>query len=364
MLAALARYHAHKQRGTYLLAYFDRTRDDSVLPEARREFTGGLDVWKKLVSLTTGMYPRQMAYGPNDVGHWADKLPYVEHDLQLVAQREDIARRFGPFQAGFDFGGPLKRQVSRSAYSADNYILRNTEAPGFTAIDPESIYSEQTGYGWVSDGPREANAIPLTPIAIARAVAPNPKDLPGDVLYADSIRGRGAQPFAVKLKDGEYRVTLLHPDRSTDVKTLQASNGRLTVTMPEGAWDISGMVIKGPGAPPAWPSPHVTKALRGPSIHHAAPATAKAGTPLTLEVKVSGTPRARTVRLHYRAVNQLTPWKMLEAAPGAAFTIPAQDIQGRWDLMYYFEAIDERQAGWFHPDPLHETPYFVVTVNP
>jgi hypothetical protein len=362
VLAAMARYHAHKQRGTYLLAYFDRTRDESVLPEARREFEGGLDVWKKLVALTTDLYPRQMAFGPDDNGHWADKLPYVQHDLQLVAQRENLAKRLGRFDLGFDFGGPLKRQTSRSAHRADNYILRNTEAPGFTAIDPATRYSDQTGYGWLSDGPREANVIPLIPLKIARAVTPNPQELPGDVLYSDSIRGTGAQLFAVKLKAGDYRVLLLRPDGGADEMKLKSLNGRLAIPMPEGAWNISGIVIKAQGATAKWPPPHATKAPRGPSIRHSAPASVRAGTPLSLEVQVSGAPKIRTVRLHYRAVNQMTAFKMLEAAPGAKFTIPAEDIQDRWDLMYYFEVIDDQQAGWFHPDPLRETPYYVVTV--
>ena len=28
--------------------------------------------------------------------------------------------------------------------------------------------------------------------------------------------------------------------------------------------------------------------------------------------------------------------------------------------MYYFEVIDDHGAGWFQPDPLRETPYYVV----
>ena len=70
------------------------------------------------------------------------------------------------------------------------------------------------------------------------------------------------------------------------------------------------------------------------------------------------------VRLHYRPVNQLVPFKTLESAPGAAFTIPASDISPRWDLMYYFEVINRANGGWFHPNPLKETPYFVVNVTP
>lgn len=361
VLASMARYHAHKQRGTYLLAYFDRTRDERVLPEARREFELGLNIWKKLAAMTDGLYPRRMAYGPQDKGHWADKLPYVEHDLQFVAQREDVAKRIGRFDKAFDFGAPLKHAADRSSYEEDNYILRSTEAPGFIAIDPGSKYSDRAGYGWLSDGPREAIALPLTPFRIARALDPNPRKLPGEVLYTDSIQGHGAQIFAVRLPDGAYRVSWLHPDRTSEEKSLQAESGTLRIPMPEGDWNISGIVIKAQGSGRTYPPPHAMKPARGPSIRHTPPSWVKAAVPLTLELQCSPAPRA--VRLHYRPVNQLAAWKEMEAAPGAKFFIPAQDIQSRWDLMYYFEVIDDAQFAWFHPDPLVTTPYFVVTVN-
>ena len=71
-------------------------------------------------------------------------------------------------------------------------------------------------YRWLDDGTREASAIPLTSFRIARALDPNPRKLPGEVSYADSIQGHGAQVFAVQLQDGAYRVSLLHPDHTSD----------------------------------------------------------------------------------------------------------------------------------------------------
>jgi len=32
--------------------------------------------------------------------------------------------------------------------------------------------------------------------------------------------------------------------------------------------------------------------------------------------------------------------------------------------MYYFEVINLANSGWFRPNPLKETPYFVVNVTP
>jgi hypothetical protein len=32
-------------------------------------------------------------------------------------------------------------------------------------------------------------------------------------------------------------------------------------------------------------------------------------------------------------------------------------------LMYYFEALSDNGSGWFEPDPLTQTPYYVVKTS-
>jgi hypothetical protein len=363
-LAGMARYHAHKQRGTYLLTYFDRTADAAALSSAKRELQSGLEVWQRLIKLTDGIYPAEMAFGPDDVGHWKDKLPYVRHDLAMVAEREEILRRFGRFDAGFDFGGPVKKQPRYGAYREDDYVLRNTVEPRFTAVDPQTQYSDETGFGWLSPGDREAVAIPLTPYLEVRAAAKEPHNLPHDVLYRDYIRGKGAQIFGVKVAPGEYKVALLHPDRTSNELHLRAENGRLTIPMPIADWSVSGIVVKGTTPAPRYPPPYVIGAIPRPALRHTPPTIAHPGKPLSLQLTITGGGAVRSVRLYYRPVNQLAKFKMLEAAPGAEFTIPASDISPRWDLMYYFEVLNERDGGWFQPDPLRETPYYTVQVIP
>ena len=359
-LAGVARYHAHKQRGTYLLAYFDRTGDAEALASAKHEFEAGLGVWERLIKITE-VYPSQMSFGPDDVGHWRDKLPYVRHDLALVAEREEILRRFGKFDAGFDFGGPVQKQTRYGVYRADDYVLRNTVEPRFTAVDPATRYTAESGFGWLGDGEREAVAIPLTPYLEVRAAAKNPQNLPHDLLFRDYIRGRGAQVFGVKVAPGEYKVQLLHPDRTVDELKLRAENGKITIPFPAGEWSVSGIVVKGSNPAPAYPPPIPPQQISRPSMRHEPPSTVQAGKPISLQLTVTG---ATHVRLYYRPVNQLEKFKMLEAPPGAAFTIPADDVSARWDLMYYFEVLNDRNGGWFVPDPLRETPYFVIKVVP
>jgi hypothetical protein len=370
-LAAMARYHAHKQRGTYLLAYFDRTGDAEALASAKRELEAGLAVWERLVKITD-VYPGRMSFGPDDVGHWRDKLPYVRHDLALIAEREDTLRRFGKFDAAFDFGGPVQKQTRYGAYRADDYVLRNTVAPRFTAVDPKTRYAAETGFGWLADGDREAVAIPLTPYLEVRAAAKNPQNLPHDLLFRDYIHGRGAQAFGVKAEPGKYEVQLLHPDRTVDELKLPAENGMITIPFPAGEWSVSGIVVKGPkmgqanALPPVeWGTrlPPVDGVTR-PSMRHEPASTVPAGKPVSLQLAVSGSSHVRLVRLYYRPVNQLAEFKMLEAPPGSGFTIPGNDVSARWDLMYYFEVLNDHNGGWFEPDPLLETPYHVIKVVP
>jgi len=360
VLALLARYHAHKQIAACETAWFDETGDAEALVTARREITAAIPVWEKLAEFTSGLYPEQMAFGPDDIGHWKDKLPYVRHDLKLIEERRKVLEQFGRFDLAFDFGGPVRQPGA--SYRQDPFVVRNTVAPRFTAVDPETKYTQEAGYGFVSDGERRAQALPLTPYLEVRAVARNPKALPENVLYGDAIHGRGAQTFRVRAPAGTYTVFFLHPDGTALPQKLEAKDGYLDVVFPEGEWTVSGLVIKGPRSQGPLPLRREPKRVSRPTIQHLPPKTAVAGKPLPLTVSITPATSVKAVRLHYRPLNQLAEFKTIEnkGAKGA-FTIPAQDISGRWDLMYYFEVLSTENGGWFHPDPAAATPYYVVT---
>ncbi len=209
VLALLARYHALKQTATEQTAYFDATAERAALDAAMRDVKAGIAVWEQLVRLTDGLYPEEMAFGPEDIGHWKDKLPYVRHDLELLRERAAVLDRFGRFDYGFDFGGPVKTPASAAAYRANGFVLQNTVAPRFQAVAPDTLYSDALGYGWAAEGPRTADAIPLTPYLEVRAAAKGPANLPHDVLDRDAIRGTGRQIFRVKTGPGEFTARLL-----------------------------------------------------------------------------------------------------------------------------------------------------------
>ena len=271
VLALLARFHGRRQMAADHLAWFEATSDSTALFAARREAGGALRSWQDLVKLTTGLYPSNMAFGPADTGHWKDKLPYLEHDLKSLDERLALLAKYGPVRLAFDFGAPV--QPARPSYRQTAQVLANTVRPGFRPVSPDSMFAAAAGYGWLAAEPRQATALPLTPYAEIRGVSANPAHLPAHVLLGDFISGSGPQLFRVLLPDGDYRVTLLHPDGSDQALPLTASGGSLDLPMPQADWRISGLLIQGgPGsairrtlAPPSRPSFHRTQ---GPRLRH------------------------------------------------------------------------------------------------
>ncbi len=363
VLASLARYHGRKQMAADQLTWFYETGDVGGLLTARRELEGALRVWEKLVKLTDGVYPAEMAFGPADVGHWKDKLPYVAHDLKLLDERLQIFDQFGRFDFGFDFGGPVA-EARGSSYRNDPYVLRNTVEPRFQPVDSRTEFSEEPGYGWATPGERADAALPLTPYEEVRAVARSPQRLPQDALFGDSIAGHRAQTFRLRAAPGEYEVLFLKPDRTAELKNIEARDGVLDVVFPEGEWRVCGLIVRSKRPPQEPPRQRWPGALPRPTLAHTPPKSITAERPLTVTLRIWPLTQTSAVRLHYRPLNQQAKFKTLEApASKPVFTIPAADISPRWDLMYYFEVLNREGGGWFEPDPDRATPYFVVKVE-
>lgn len=362
-LAHLARFHAHRQLAAYELAWHDRTGDGEALRAARRELEAALKQWQALVEVTDGLYPDEMVFGPQDYGHWKDRLPYVRHDLEAVAERERVWAAFGRFDFGFDFGGPADIPTNVASYRRDPYLWRHTVAPRFELATADTDYSAERGYGWASAGQRRVRALPPTPYLELRAVLKNPQRLPRNVLYGDWIEGEGAQTFRVRTGSGRFRAFILAPEGGHQERVIEARDGHVDVVFPEGAWRASGIVLRREPPEPEPALPPLPMQGPRPMIAHVAPKLASAGRPLKLSLQISPAHPGLLTRLHYRPLNQLAAYKTLEV-PGnqPVFVIPGEDVPAEWDLMYYFEILG-RSGGWFHPDPTVATPYFVVSTT-
>jgi len=363
ILALLARYHGRKQLAADQLESYYQDPRGGALYTAHRELRGALAVWEQLVKLTSGVYPEHMATGPQDTGHWVDKLAWVKQDVKTLEERLDTFQQFGRFLFGFDFG-PKVAQSKGPSWRNTPYLWMNRVEPRFQPVDEATLFDAKTGFGWVGSAERSSSGLPLSSYTDIRAAAESPKRLPGNLLYGDSIRGRGAQVFRVRTGDGEFAVQFIKPDRTIERKVVAASNGHLDVVFPEGEWNYSGLVVSAAASgdtelpPQRWP-----QTLPRPTLKHTPLKTAVPDKDITVALQVWPLTHATTVRLHYRAVNQLAKFKTLEvAAAKAVFTIPAGDVKEQWDLMYYFEVLNTEKSGWFEPDPRVATPYYVVTI--
>jgi hypothetical protein len=363
VLAALARYHANKQLAADQLTEFYETGREQCLQSAKSRLRSALTQWTRIVKLTDGVYPSDMAFGPDDTGHWRDKLPWVEHDLKLVEERERIFKQFGRFDFGFDFGAAVVKPGRGSSYRTTPYVWSNSVEPRFTAVAIDTIFDGKKGYGWVSDGARQAVPLPLADYYDVRAARRVPKRLPDNTLYGDAIRGVGAQQFRVRAPEGEYLVWTLSPDGTAAQQRLRTSAGILTITFPEGGWESSGLVISNVRTPQA-PSPKVAQPLSRPRIEHVPPSGFTPGRPLALSLRVYPVGDVVGVRLHFRALNHLVPFQTIEnPASKLSFTVPAAGLPADADLLYYFEILKRAGGGWFQPDPQVATPYYVLKMQ-
>ncbi len=95
---------------------------------------------------------------------------------------------------------------------------------------------------------------------------------------------------------------------------------------------------------------------------------AEASRPLTVSVEAGDTSGVKWLRLLYRSVNQHLDYKVLPMQPGKSkgsfqATIPAEELNPGWDLMFLVEAMDNRGNGKIYPDLEKETPYVIVPLH-
>lgn len=359
VLALLARYHASKQRAALDLERFYRTSERSWADSALKFAEEAAAVWERLARFTANLYPPTMAFGPEDTGHWQDKLPYVRQDVDTIRERLWVLEQFGQFDYGFDFGGELP--PPRRNWEPEAVRSYSVE-PRFLPVAPDTLYSEETGYGWLGPGKRSAHPYPAIPRQVLRATAQAPERFPVGVLLGDWIEGDGPQKFRVRCEPGQYEVVFVRPDGRTFRSRPATQDGAIDISFPDEEWRVSALILykadRKAGGPELQPA--AGRAER-PQVVHQPPRRAVAGQPLTLQIAVKPATSLASIRLYYRPLNQLVPFRVLEAAgPVASFTIPGEEVPSQYDLQYYFELLDPRGRGWFFPDPEAGMPYFVV----
>jgi hypothetical protein len=104
-----------------------------------------------------------------------------------------------------------------------------------------------------------------------------------------------------------------------------------------------------------------------PSLQQTPVASAQPGKPLSISAKVEDPSGVKWVHLLYRGLSQHQDFQVLPMLPTGSgneyqATIPGDNVDPHFDLMYMFEVMDNDGNGKIYPDLSQETPYVVVKV--
>jgi len=118
------------------------------------------------------------------------------------------------------------------------------------------------------------------------------------------------------------------------------------------------------------PSPHVKVAANANNsnlfkVNLTPVVNAPVGKPLVISVKVSASSGLKWVHLRYRSVNQQEDYKTLQMFSSGEkevykAIVPAEQINPKYDFMYFIEVMDNNGKGKIFPDLEKETPYIIV----
>jgi len=103
-------------------------------------------------------------------------------------------------------------------------------------------------------------------------------------------------------------------------------------------------------------------------ISHIPVTTAEEGKPIKIQIKTTAPAGIKWIRLRYRNVNQMQDYRIIEMLPAEekdvySVMVPSEDLNPKWDFMYFFELMDENGKGAIYPDLNKETPYYFVRIS-
>lgn len=83
---ALGRFWAQKLRAGVLYSIYDKMNDRAALDAALAQYRAARATWAQLVTLTSGVYVRDVSYGEGwfQRGHWADRLAAIDADIAAM----------------------------------------------------------------------------------------------------------------------------------------------------------------------------------------------------------------------------------------------------------------------------------------
>lgn len=132
----LARFFAGKNRAGLSYALYERTREPGHLAAAVAVYQVARDAFARVVDATTGIYRPDVTFGnrTSEHGHWADRLPGVDQDLDdLKAEAEQAAG--GGAAAAIDPPQPHRSSRPGVSHQAPDSFSPGAELPVEVSLD-------------------------------------------------------------------------------------------------------------------------------------------------------------------------------------------------------------------------------------
>lgn len=100
-------------------------------------------------------------------------------------------------------------------------------------------------------------------------------------------------------------------------------------------------------------------------IIHSPVSSLRVGNPLKVNIKLTNPSGIKWVALSYRSVNQDVEYKTIPMVPTGEkdlfeAIVPAEQINPKWDFMYFIKIMDNDSKGMIYPNLNRETPYIIV----
>jgi hypothetical protein len=427
ILANLASYHAKRIPAGVSLALYNQTHDLFALDDAIAGEKEAIEAWQGIVDAAGDVYNPDLMMGLPEFdlsGSWKDELVKFKHGLaalelersQYTLAPERVIGRYdlGPgttlpgyqrltFRPGAKFEkngsnlitldvpdgryqvrvvikdpekshGPMWIELNGVEYSdvfsvpAGVEVQRTMET---SSVDGKVtiLFDNATSADWY------ASTLEVTRIDPVIAHVPLRRIVPGkDIELRASVAGV-APISGVRVYYGDDR----HGFKVAEMEHLQSQLYRVVIPsskIEEGmsyfleASDTSRRVATFPDMGRIHPFHVLVSADDQPPALQQTPVTsAEPLKPLQIAVNVEDPSGVKWVHLLYRGLSQHQDFQVLTMLPtgrGSEYeaTIPAENIDPHFDLMYMFEVMDSAGNGKIYPDLSRETPYVVVRIVP
>jgi hypothetical protein len=308
ILANLALYHSRRAKAGFSYALFKRSKDLNALDDAIGHEAEAIGAWEKIAEAAGDVYNDNLMMGRERSGlsgHWKDELAKLKQGLdKLVDQRKKSASAVTKDDLSIDHV-PIHRIADSS-----NLLIRAT----IRAKEPTS--RTRVVYGNAGGDQKY--------VSMEKA---------GPFLYSAMIPRKD-------LKDGlNYFIEAVD---KTERRPRRARTKQISVT--------------------------VTDDNKPPRLMHKPITSASAQKPLTVTAEVSDPSGVKWIRLRYRSVTQYQDYKsldMVETKKKGQYraVVPGEDIEAKYDFMYFFEVMDNKGNGKIYPDLEKQAPYIIVKLQ-